>query len=366
MSDGRYPAGLRRATATVVAELHPGYFALVMATGIVSIALHQHGFEALARVLLGCNIAAWAALWLLTLARLARYPARVWADVLDPQRAPGFLTIVAGTSVLGRQLVLMTRSHTLPFALWAASGALWIILLYGFIASVMLREEQPDIAHSLHGGWLLAIVATQAVSLLGTRVVDQAGRGSELLLFGMLALFLLGCLLYFYIGGAVFFRLLFLRPVAAALTPLYWIAMGAAAITVVAGATLIESVAEWRILPPILPFLIGMTLLFWAIGTWWIPLLVILGVWRHVLRRHPVVYEPQYWGMVFPLGMYAVATHEVSVVLGLPALDSLSSAFAFVALLAWAGILAGMARRVADRLAAATRPGPEVSPVEKR
>ncbi len=353
MSRGRQPAGLRQVAAAVVADLYPGYFALVMATGIVSIALHQQDFEALARAMLALNVAAWAAVWLLSLARLARYPARVWADVLDPQRSPGFLTAVAGTSVLGRQLVLMTDDLAIPFALWVASAALWIVLLYGFFASLMVREEQPAIERALHGGWLLAIVASQAVSLLGMRVVDRAGGGRELLVLAMLGLFLLGCLLYVYIGGAVFFRLLFLRPVAAALTPLYWIAMGAAAITVVAGATLIERAPEWPLLLPLLPFLTGLTVLFWATGTWWIPLLVVLGVWRHLLRRHPVVYEPQYWGMVFPLGMYSVATHEVAMVLDLPSLDGLARGAAFVALLVWAVVFAAMVRRVAVRLAAA-------------
>lgn len=353
MTPDRYPAGLRQMAAGIVADLYPGYFALVMATGIVSIALHQQNFEALARVMLVFNVAAWVAAWLLTLVRLLRYPARVWADVLDPQRSAGFLTIVAGTSVLGRQLVLMTDDLALPFVLWVVSAICWIALLYGFIATLMLRDDQPIVERSLHGGWLLAIVATQAVSLLGMRVVERAGGGRDLLVLAMLGLFLLGCLLYVYIGGALFFRLLFLRPVAAALTPLYWIAMGAAAITVVAGATLVETAPDWRILPPILSFLTGLTLLFWAVGTWWIPLLIVLGVWRHLIRRHPVIYEPQYWGMVFPLGMYSVATHEVSKVLDLPSLNQLSQAFAYLALLAWAGVLIGMGRRIASRTSAA-------------
>ncbi len=364
MSGDRRPDVLARFLARAIADLYPGYFALVMATGIVSIALYQQGFEAAARAMLALNAAAWVGVGLLTLARLARYPARMWVDALDPQRSAGFLTTVAGTSVLGRQLVLMTDNLGLPFVLWVVSAVLWIVLLYGFFASVMVRTPQPDITSALHGGWLLSIVATQAVSLLGMRVIDRAGGGRELLVFGMLALFLFGCLLYLFIGGAIFFRLLFLRPVPAALTPLYWIEMGAAAITVVAGATLIESAPNWRILPPILPFLTGTTLLFWATATWWIPLLVVLGVWRHLLRRHPVVYEPQYWGMVFPLGMYAVATHEVATVLDLPALTDVSRVFALVALVAWASVFVAMARRVVGRLAVASARQPAAPAIE--
>ncbi len=61
-------------------------------------------------------------------------------------------------------------------------------------------------------------------------------------------------------------------------------------------------------LQEILPFLHGFTLFFWATGTWWIPMLVILGMWRHVYKRYKLVYDPLYWGAVFPLGMYTVCT----------------------------------------------------------
>lgn len=37
-------------------------------------------------------------------------------------------------------------------------------------------------------------------------------------------------------------------------------------------------------------------------------MLVILGVWRHVIMKFPLRYDPLYWGAVFPLGMYSVAT----------------------------------------------------------
>ena len=48
----------------------------------------------------------------------------------------------------------------------------------------------------------------------------------------------------------------------------------------------------------------SMTMLYWATGTWWIPMLLILVVWRYL--HIPLEYDPLYWGTVFPLGMYAV------------------------------------------------------------
>jgi tellurite resistance protein TehA-like permease len=52
------------------------------------------------------------------------------------------------------------------------------------------------------------------------------------------------------------------------------------------------------------PFIDGVSLMVWAWGTWWIPLLAMFGVWKHVVRRVPLAYTPMLWGLVFPLAMY--------------------------------------------------------------
>jgi hypothetical protein len=64
--------------------------------------------------------------------------------------------------------------------------------------------------------------------------------------------------------------------------------MGAAAITTLAGAMLISGAPQWPFLGDLLPFLKGFTLFFWSAGTWWIPLLLILGIWRHLYMRRPL------------------------------------------------------------------------------
>lgn len=80
--------------------------------------------------------------------------------------------------------------------------------------------------------------------------------------------------------------------------------MGAVAITTLAGSTLILDAEQSALLREFVPFLKGFTLFFWAFGSWWIPLLLILSVWRHLIKRFPLTYGPQFWGIVFPLGMY--------------------------------------------------------------
>jgi tellurite resistance protein TehA-like permease len=130
------------------------------------------------------------------------------------------------------------------------------------------------------------------------------------------------------------------------LTPTYWIDMGALAITTLAGSHLLQAADEWRLLEEIAPFLKGFTLFFWAMGTWWIPLLVSIGIWRHVFKRVPLVYGSEYWSLVFPLGMYSAATFDLIQATGMTFLGVIPSLFVYLALAAWGLTFAGMVRRL--------------------
>src|ERR1035437_5636174 len=76
--------------SSAIQTLHPAYFALVMATGIVSLAANMRGMRPVALVLFWINVLCYAALWTLSLARLARFLGKFLADLADHGRSVGF------------------------------------------------------------------------------------------------------------------------------------------------------------------------------------------------------------------------------------------------------------------------------------
>ncbi|MEO6929672.1 MAG: tellurite resistance/C4-dicarboxylate transporter family protein [Casimicrobiaceae bacterium] len=329
-------------------EAFPSSFAMVMATGIVSMALHLLGHDVAARALFALNLAAYALLWAAGAWRVARRGHDVLTELADHVRGPQFLTIVAATNVLGVQCARLTQWNTAAAVLWIFGVAVWALLIYGFFAMVTVSSTKPTLQQGLGGSWLLVTVSTESVSLLGTLVAPQFARPDGVL-FASLAFFLAGGMLYILVIALMFFRWMFLPMHAHTLTPPSWINMGAVAITSLAGARLLEAAPGDSFVAGIAPFLGGFTLFFWATATWWILLLVLVFSWRRLQQRTPVHYDPQYLSMVFPLGTYSVATWIYAESARLLFLLPLARAFGYVAAATWVLTLVGMLHRTSRR-----------------
>ena len=263
---------------------------MVMATGILSLGADMLGLPLLANGLFVLNWLFFIVIGLLAALRLFCYPRRTLRDLFDHAVAPGYFTFVAGCAVL-------------------------------------------------------AVVATQAVAILAALLSAFAPQPLRMEMnFFALSMWLWGGMLYTWMMALIFYRYTFFHLSPADLAPPYWINMGAMAISTLAGSLLILNTPHAPFLHSMLPFIKGFTVFYWATGTWWIPMLVVLAIWRHGVRRFPFSYDPMYWGAVFPLGMYAASTLRMMQAMELDFLHPLPQVMFGVGLTAWVLLFSGQLR----------------------
>ncbi|CAL1518909.1 tellurite resistance/C4-dicarboxylate transporter family protein [Chitinophaga sp. MM2321] len=330
-------------THTSLENFFPGYFALVMATGIVSIGLFLWKYPGLSKVLLYCNIFFYLILWIILIARTVRYPLIVWNDLHHAGRGVTFLTLVAGNNVLGSQLALINGSVNTAFAFWVLGLVLWLLLLYTFFLVNILKEPKPSLENSISGAWLLIVVSTESVAVLGAIIANNS-PASGLVAFVSLCMYMIGGMFYFVLIGLILYRWLFLSMKAETITPPYWINMGAVAIISLAGSRLVMYARGHDALNHWANFVETFTMFFWSFASWWIPLLFLMFAYRHFVAKVPLKYDPQYWSMVFPLGMYGVCTFTYASITGFTFLKPISALFVVIALLTWIIVLIGLLR----------------------
>ncbi|MCC6587163.1 MAG: tellurite resistance/C4-dicarboxylate transporter family protein [Bryobacterales bacterium] len=324
---------------------------MVMATGIVSLSAHMLGVEWLAWPLFELNVAVYTIIWILYILRIRWFGRVVLRDLTDHQRGPGFFTTVAASGILGSQFVLIAGNYHVAAVLWVLAIVLWILLIYTVLTAFTIKEDKPGLYEGISGAWLLAVVATQSVASLSALVALHWNQPYRLMInFFALSMWLWGGMLYIWMISLIFYRYTFFRFSPGDLSPPYWINMGAMAISTLAGARLIMNTPDAPFLHSLLPFLKGFTVFYWATGTWWIPMLLILAAWRHLYKRFPLEYDPLYWGAVFPLGMYSASTFQMAHAMQLDFLHAVPHIFLYVALAAWMTAFWGLLRKLAVSL----------------
>jgi tellurite resistance protein TehA-like permease len=88
------------------------------------------------------------------------------------------------------------------------------------------------------------------------------------------------------------------------------------------------------------------------------PALIAAGIWRNVVHRIPVRYDPAWWSAVFPLGMYGVGAYYLGQADHLPIIQAIGADESWAALAAWALTFLGMLRHLyRTLLRPAGRPG---------
>ncbi|MBX3091180.1 MAG: tellurite resistance/C4-dicarboxylate transporter family protein [Cryobacterium sp.] len=323
-----------------VRKLPPGAFAFVMATGIVAAAFSLVDQPAVTMTLLVVAVAGLVALLAALVWRILRHWKLVYADARNPAIAFGYATIVAALNVVGA--LFFSFAPLVTVVLLCLSAPFWLLLTYGIAAGLMLGPQEGPPALKANGSWFIWVVATQSISVV-TGIIDH---GLEWNLLGLIAvgMWSIGVILYIVLTVIITLRLLTTTQDAFGIRPTYWVYMGATAITVYAGWSILSLLTDLPIMQATHDFVSGFTFMLWAFGVWWTPLLVIFGLWRHAVKRYPVNYESELWSMVFPLGMFSVASIHLGQLLGLPVVHDMGVICTWIAGLAWIAVAILMIR----------------------
>lgn len=305
----------------VLDAVPPASGAVVMGTGIVSVALYLDGHDTFSRVLAGLDGAFWLALVLLLPARALRDAGRFRADV----RTPAALTSVAGTGVLGTRVALDGWTG-IGAALLVVALVIWLAL----VPNVLRHWRTPTVGVSL-----VLTVSTQSLALLAVVLGHRTGSGW--LIEAALAPFALGLLFYAFVLARFDWRQL------AAGRGDHWVVGGALAISTVVAGRLTRAAGDVGVLAGGLDVLRDVALALWAATVFWLPVLLVAEA-----RWPRPRYDVRRWSTVFPVGMYAACSFVVGEVAEASPIADFARGWVWVAVAVWAVVLAAMLRRASE------------------
>jgi tellurite resistance protein TehA-like permease len=314
----------------------PVAFAMVMATGIVSAAIGQAGLTVAADALLAIGAAGFVFLLAAVSARAALRPDELRAELADPRRAFTSFAFVAACAVLASDLAGAGQPGS-PAVLAATAATAWLVLTAAVPARLAVRRMLADgtrpSAEDVNGSWYLFTVATQALVI--TLAVTEADGVVPAGLAAVAApvAWSAGVLCYLVTSVLVAVRLAGYGQGPRGSRAAYWVAMGAASISVLAAARLagLPGLRDTAVASGVTTAAIAL----WALATALIPVLAAATAAHYLRAPSRPRYHPGMWVIVFPLGMYATASRQLGAIAGLPVIHDAGVIAAWPAVAAW-------------------------------
>lgn len=342
------PGTRSRGDLPTPAHMPPGYFALVMGTGILSIGAGQRAWHTAADLLLLVTALEYVVLVLLSLWRVGAYRDLVVVDLRNPRVSFQFFAFVAGTNVLAAAVA--ARGHLTPATILLCVGvAALTVLGYAIPWLAILARGPRPVLPDVSGTWFLWAVACHSVAIGAATLEHHATAARDVLALVAVISWSIGIVLYITTAVLVLMRLITLPVEPEDIDPPYWIFMGLSALVVVAGTHLVE-MADTPLVDDVRGLISGLLVLFWCVAAWLLPVLVALGVWRHGFQRIPLRYTPALWSIVFPLGMFAASGMALGGTDRLPLIAWTGREMLWVALGVWALTYLAMALSGVQRL----------------
>jgi len=311
-----------------LSRFHPGWFAVVMGTGVIGVVANMNpgdqpalkdAFQGIAVAMVALAYLFAVALGIPYIGRLVRYPAAAWHDLAHPVVGPlyatfpaGLLVLAAATAAVGPRVVPSDTVSTIV-AVLAVPGsvlALVIAVTFGFVlfAAPSVEAEQAS------GAWFIPPVVTIVIPLALTPLVPVATASMErFLLVASYAAWGMGFFLFLMTAALLYARYVYYPLPKAPLAPAFWIGLGPIG---VGGLTLLRMAqasgivwhgANVAVVNQVA--LLAATAL-WGFGLWWLPMaLVLLARYRRAGR---LPYGVGWWAFTFPLGAYTTLTLALS------------------------------------------------------
>jgi tellurite resistance protein TehA-like permease len=329
---------------------------MVMATGIVSVALRLIGHPDLSWALLWVAAVAFAALVVASVWRVAAFGSQVRDELGRPDRLFSYFAFPAAASVLAARLAGDGPSGVTA-VLTATTAVAWIALtgvVLAFLAFLASWAGPRRAITDVNGTWQLWVVGTQATAIAATSAYTAGVLPGRVAAWAAIVAWTAGAALYLVVTALVVARLWVAGLAPGDPVAPYWVTMGAASITVLGAAQSLQviDVAGSAAVTGLRTGLTDLGLVFWSVATGLIPALSIIGAvrWRRGLT--PRGFRREWWMIVFPAGMYATASMRIGTETGVPPIHGTGTVAAWIAVAIWTAVFTWMTGSTLGRLRA--------------
>lgn len=350
----------------------PHWYAAVMGTGIVAIALD--GLPFAVRGTAGVALAFWLVASALLVAVTVVFARHVRTDrtmvrrqLDDPAVAPFFgapamalLTVGAGAVVVGQGLLGEALAVRLDAMLWTLGTLLGVITAVGVPYRAIVHHDLSD--DSASGAWLMPVVPPMVSATTGAALVPHlhAGQPRETMLLACYAFFGISVIAGFLVLNQIWQRLLRHGAPAAATAPTVWIVLGFLGQSTTAahhlGALAPDIVPQYGDALRALTICYGVPV--WGFTLLWLGLAVLLTM-RQV--RDGLPFAPSWWSFTFPVGTVVTGTSALALATGLLLFEVVAAVVLLLLLTGWLAAAGGTARALLSRPRAGARPAPVAS-----
>jgi len=304
--------------ASITEHFNPAWFAAVMGTAVVPLALSfcKGGWVQPVSVLfLALSVVMFALLFIPWIVKFFRYPANVKKDLNHPVAANFFPTMPIALILFALNLMkfptLMfskTTSLTLAYYLWFV-GSIGIYLMGFVILTHIFKHQEIKVAHA-NFGWYIPPVSKLLIPIAGFELAAKMPQHAEFAITISMISLGVGFFLFLFVGAAVYHRYIYHELPMAKFAATFFIGIAPTAIISVVlfkMLHLFEHHSYMGINPEVFTTMAKLGILMtWGFASWWFVMALVITI--YYLRSLELPYALSWWAFTFPSGALCVSS----------------------------------------------------------